>query len=490
MLKVTEKDIKRAKDFLSGENIATLGPKIAELNPINACDNSCLGCWCHSPLLGDRKASEEFKKEKLSLKTIKKLLDDLASLGTEIIQIAGAGEPLLHPDIMEIISYIKEKGMECSLTTSFTLANRDRVKEMVDMKVNLITVSLWAGTPETYITLHPNKWRETFLKIKENLRYLHQLKMERDTFLPLVKIHNVISHLNCDEFVEMLEFSREVGAEILVYKLIDIVPGKTEFLKITEEDKEKIESQYQQLVEKIDFPYERLLRRDSSTPELFDNVLHEEETLEYGRYLISPWEKDFTLDTKEVNKREPSLSHLKLFCGNRRVHDRVFLNEETDQAVIFEFDRGRCLYCSQLNSCMKDYWKRIIRVKFLKIVELGTLIRELKKTKLKTQRYDTIVVESMPCYSGWMFTRIYANGDVLPCCKAHKTPVGNIYHKPFTEVWNGEKQKLFRQKSYNLKKNDPLFKLIGCRRVCDNIAINLALHRIVSQLKNRPLPSA
>ena len=158
------KDLMRG--ILDGRH-AYIGPKIVQIDITNNCNLNCLYCWARSPLLREKQANKEWESYELPLDLIKKLIDDLYLLGTEDIYIAGGGEPFMHPNIIDILKYIKHKGMRCEVTTNFTLITEDIVKRIVELGVDFVTVSLWAGTAETYEKLHLNAKKETFFQIIE-----------------------------------------------------------------------------------------------------------------------------------------------------------------------------------------------------------------------------------------------------------------------------------------------------------------------------------
>jgi MoaA/NifB/PqqE/SkfB family radical SAM enzyme len=45
---------------------------------------------------------------------------------------------------------------------------------------------------------------------------------------------------------------------------------------------------------------------------------------------------------------------------------------------------------------------------------------------------------STPCYKGWTFCWILANGDVVPCCDCN-IPLGNINNETFESIWYSKK---------------------------------------------------
>jgi MoaA/NifB/PqqE/SkfB family radical SAM enzyme len=53
----------------------------------------------------------------LSAETIKRIIDEAYALGTRVVMLQG-GEPLLHPDIGDIIKHVVAKKMYCAITTN------------------------------------------------------------------------------------------------------------------------------------------------------------------------------------------------------------------------------------------------------------------------------------------------------------------------------------------------------------------------------------
>lgn len=75
---------------------------------LQRCPNRCIYCSSWSSL---------DKDEALDFDTICGIVDDAAELGAKLINLSG-GEPLLRPDIVDIMDYIKSKGMRIRLYTS------------------------------------------------------------------------------------------------------------------------------------------------------------------------------------------------------------------------------------------------------------------------------------------------------------------------------------------------------------------------------------
>jgi len=84
------------------------GPVMVHLALTNNCNLNCNYC-CY----GGRN-----KKEELTLGQAKAVIDGFSELGTRGLEITGGGDPLLHPDVNEIVRYGKSKGMSIGLISN------------------------------------------------------------------------------------------------------------------------------------------------------------------------------------------------------------------------------------------------------------------------------------------------------------------------------------------------------------------------------------
>ena len=244
--------------ILDGEK-TFMGPKVVEIHITNKCNNNCIGCWFRSPLfkgvsplLGSWEDNRAWEKLELPVEKVKKIIDDLAELGTEEIQISGGGEPTIHPNFLEIIKYIRRKGIKLVFTTNFTLWNKKFVEDVVKVKPEQIVVSLWAGTAKTYAKVHPNKTEQTFWKIKENLKYLTRLRDKLyDDKKPGIEICQVILKYNYNELEEMIDFALDVNATAVRFSAFDAV-GPTKVLLLNKKETEKVKEQLKRIKKRIE----------------------------------------------------------------------------------------------------------------------------------------------------------------------------------------------------------------------------------------------
>lgn len=105
-------------------------PVAAHLIPTRRCNLSCTYC-------------NEFDDVSQPVPTsdVLRRVDLLAALGTGIVTLSG-GEPLLHPDLDEIVSAIRQRGMIATLITNGYLLTADRIKRLNRMGLDHLQISI------------------------------------------------------------------------------------------------------------------------------------------------------------------------------------------------------------------------------------------------------------------------------------------------------------------------------------------------------------
>ena len=230
---------KLVKSILT-QNRAFLGPEEVHIDLTNMCNNNCIGCWCNSPLLGEMRMPPEVQRQTLSFKVLKRLINELAGMGTRRIKLIGGGEPTIHPNFLEIVEYIRKMGIDCWINTNFLVINEEIAKKLIDLEVGLIDVSSWAATPETYVKTHPGKSEGDFRKIVKVLKFIGDEKERRGVKKPIIRIYNVIFNMNYKEIEEMIKLAISVKADKVQFVFLEPIPTKTEFLLINERQREEL----------------------------------------------------------------------------------------------------------------------------------------------------------------------------------------------------------------------------------------------------------
>ena len=103
------------------------------------------------------------------LEDLKKWIKKIRDLGTMRIALVG-GEPLVHPDIVELVRYCRELGFATSLTTNGFLLTRERLRQLEEAGLQVMQISVDRMTPSA-IT------KKSFKTILPKLEYFKDSKI-------------------------------------------------------------------------------------------------------------------------------------------------------------------------------------------------------------------------------------------------------------------------------------------------------------------------
>jgi radical SAM protein with 4Fe4S-binding SPASM domain len=116
-------------------------PKELQLEVTGACNLRCPMCLVsHRPAL-PRSAAMPFAR-------FRELVDGLPGLRRLTLQ--GLGEPLLCPDLVAMVRYAADRGIQVGFNTNALLLTRARAQELVDAGLGWLHVSVDAPTPDGY----------------------------------------------------------------------------------------------------------------------------------------------------------------------------------------------------------------------------------------------------------------------------------------------------------------------------------------------------
>jgi len=115
-----------------------LSPIHFQINPTNRCNYKCRFCSC-----GNVDRTKEIKYTALL-----RILNIIKRLGCRAITLTGGGEPLMHPQIGKLISDMKNKGFEVSLTTNGVLLDR-----LSEAEIRCLTWCRISASDDTIVNL-------------------------------------------------------------------------------------------------------------------------------------------------------------------------------------------------------------------------------------------------------------------------------------------------------------------------------------------------
>ncbi|MFO0792670.1 MAG: 12,18-didecarboxysiroheme deacetylase [Candidatus Brocadiaceae bacterium] len=97
------------------------------------CNLKCIHCYSQS--------KDIVYPNELTTQEAKAMLDDLSDYGAPVILFSG-GEPLMRPDLLELIGYAKEKGLRAVISTNGTLITKEKALELKRFGLSYVGISL------------------------------------------------------------------------------------------------------------------------------------------------------------------------------------------------------------------------------------------------------------------------------------------------------------------------------------------------------------
>ena len=211
--------------------LPTLGPQSVSVVLTNACNLRCLTCWSYSPLRKELPMAD-WRRKRLGRELLAPLFAELAALGTERVIFTGGGDPLAHPEALEVFADARSAGLKVTLISNLTLV-RDRAAFLA-LRLNTILANFSCADPETYVAFHPGRSEADFHTLIALLREV----VASGTQLKLVF---VVCTVNYHVLEKALLLAKELGASVQ-FKLMSAI-DETQSLVLTEAQRDTLFAQ-------------------------------------------------------------------------------------------------------------------------------------------------------------------------------------------------------------------------------------------------------
>jgi tungsten cofactor oxidoreducase radical SAM maturase len=147
-------------------------------------------------------------------------LQDLPQL-REVV-FGGYGEPFVHPHILDYLATVKDLGLKVTVSTNGVLLDEKRADALVQLGVDVVSVSLDGTDPSTYDDVRQGADLRAVLG---NVETLNQVKAKRGTTAPRLWIEFVALRRNVADLANMPDLARRLGANrILVTHVLPHTP--------------------------------------------------------------------------------------------------------------------------------------------------------------------------------------------------------------------------------------------------------------------------
>ncbi len=161
-----------------------------------ACAYACVHCRADAQPRRDPR--------ELSTHEARALIERLAVFGNHPILIFTGGDPMMRPDLFELIAYANQLELRCSLTpTATALPTQERLEKAREAGIRRVALSLDAPRPGIHDLFRkvPGSWQRTM----ETLHRAQSVGLS-------VQVNTTVAKHNVDILPEMVPFIQEVGA--------------------------------------------------------------------------------------------------------------------------------------------------------------------------------------------------------------------------------------------------------------------------------------
>ncbi len=159
------------------------------------CNLNCI--WCFE-------RSDQFQTDFLNLEQIKSIFDKFHDYGIKSINLTG-GEPLIRPDIADVLHYAFDKFENVNMTSNGLLIDENNSKMFKNENFR-ITISV-DGSKKIHEKI---RGKGTFDRLLEKIRILKNNNLR-------FAIQTTVSQLNLDQIDFLVGFAKEYNAEMLSF---------------------------------------------------------------------------------------------------------------------------------------------------------------------------------------------------------------------------------------------------------------------------------
>lgn len=193
--------------LLDGEKAQT-GPFWVDFDVTRRCNLRCVGCLYHSPLV-NRPRQPNSEVSDIAIDLVERTVMELARMGTHTVIIQGAGEPLMHPRIIDIITAVKRSGMFCRLLTNGTLLDETMVDNLIGAGLDSLRISIWANTAAEMHGANDEINSRNFNSIVKGIRLVSKARSRRGSLIPQVELYQVVNQSNYRTVASLADLALE-----------------------------------------------------------------------------------------------------------------------------------------------------------------------------------------------------------------------------------------------------------------------------------------
>ncbi len=193
---------------------------------IDKCNAKCIFCG------GNYFYSETNRR--ITLQKFQKMATNLKLERFQKIVLAGAGDPLLNPDLIPIIQYTNQRypNVRVSITTNGIALTEEMAEALLQCKISDLNVSINAATRNVYKRMMQV---DCFEKVCRNVERLVALRRKKGAG-PVLQFSSPINRLNIEDLPALVELGKGIGIDSINIFYTRFYPERIRHLNVDREE--------------------------------------------------------------------------------------------------------------------------------------------------------------------------------------------------------------------------------------------------------------
>lgn len=184
-------------------------PIAIQIEPTTRCHLKCPFCVGRILEQGD-----------MSYKDFEKIISRFHRLKS--VSLQGEGEPLIHPDFIKMVGYLKKKRIEVYTISNGLLLDMDMIKNLCNCGLDELGVSIESLDEKLYKRLKPRaNLQRVIFNIKKLIKYRNKIGQKK----PRIHIRFMVMKCNISEIPRIIKFSNEIGLDAPFFSEIKDKPN-------------------------------------------------------------------------------------------------------------------------------------------------------------------------------------------------------------------------------------------------------------------------
>jgi radical SAM protein with 4Fe4S-binding SPASM domain len=194
----------KAQRLLRRERVIGMPPKYF-IDPINICNLRC-------PLCPTGRGALARPRGRMRLQELERIVDEIAPYAYRV-ELYNWGEPLLHPDIFDMIEYVSRRRISVGLSSNLNHFDEDMAQHLVRSGLSQLLVSIDGATQASYSAY---RQRGDLQSVLRNLEIMLETRRRLRSHTPFVIWRMLVGKHNEHEVQTVRSMAHAAGVDAFV----------------------------------------------------------------------------------------------------------------------------------------------------------------------------------------------------------------------------------------------------------------------------------